>query len=705
MINLMNEMSELVYIADIDTYELLFINSAGRKMFNIDRTSGQKCYKALQGRDAPCAFCTNKFLTTDSFYTWEIGNRHVGRHYLLKDKLIEWNGKQARLEMAFDTTDQEMQKVELQNTAKANAALLDCLKMLYENDGLPTALSEILKIIGTLLEAERAYIFDMEKGEIGVACEWYAQGIAKQNPNIGWVDFTKVSQWWEVLEQNHCVIVPDVESLFETAQSEYQLLKLSGIERLVVVPLRVDGKLYSFMGIGNPPVEKLTNVSLLLDTLGYFIASFMQRHKDKNRLTKLSYYDILTGLFNRNAFTRDLQLLSQSPKESLGVVYLNVNGMKEINDRFGHEYGDKMLCKVAQQAQQNCTCNGFYRIGGDEFVTLCKGRSEQEFEAGVRDFRKALEEKQSFHVAIGHSWSSNRYNVDELVLQAGERMFLDKKAYYYSQAIPKRYRHENDDILNLTKPDMLQNTLERGNFVVYIQPKVSVINRTLIGAEALVRLISPEGFLIPPDEFIPLLEEARLISEIDFFVFENICSKIEEWIKEGRNVVPISVNFSRYTLTEKMFSARLSEIWGRFHIPQNLIEIELTESMGKEEGDLFIEVATNIRKLGFVIAIDDFGVKHANVSLFTQMKFDVLKIDKILIANLQENTTAQIVLQSISDICRRMGIQLIVEGIETEEQLAVLVRLQCEGAQGYLFDKPIPTKDFEEKYIAKLSQK
>lgn len=700
MFDLMDEMSELVYVVDINTYDLLFINSAGKKTYGVDQlATGQKCYKIIQGRDTPCEFCTTPLLSTDSFYTWEISNEFVGRHYLLKDKLIDWEGKHARLEIAFDITAQEMQKIELQNTAKTNAALLNCLKTLYENDASFTALNEILKIIGTLLESERTYIFEIKDGETRFTNEWHAQGYHLQDTNGKWLDFTRVSQWKESFEKNQCVIINDVESLFETAPIEYHLLKQRRVKRLVVVPLRLDGKLSSFMGVCNPPAEKLENVSLLLDTLGYFIASYMQRHKDKKRLEKLSYYDILTGLFNRNAFMRDVQILSQALSEPLGVIYLNVNSMKEINNHYGHEYGDVILCKVALLAQKNCSNDDVYRIGGDEFVAICQGMTEPDFEVHVRALKEAFKKDNASHVAIGHRWSNYRYDIDSIVLEASEQMYTDKKAYYYSQAAPKRYRHENDDILNLTKPGVLQDTLQNGKFVVYIQPKVSISSRALIGAEALVRLISPEGSLIPPDEFIPLLEETRLISMIDFFVFENICVKIREWLAEGRKVIPISVNFSRYTLTEEEFCTRLSQIWERFQIPQSLIEIELTERMSEEESDLFLEVAANIRELGFIIAIDDFGVKHANVSLFTQMKFDVLKIDKILISNLQENATAQIVLQSISDICRRMGIQLIVEGIETEEQLGILARLRCEGAQGYLFDKPIPTEDFEQKYM------
>lgn len=159
LVDAIDDVSELVYVADPETHDLLYMNRAGKTALNIDSLEGLKCYKVIELQDAPCPFCTNQYLRTDETYSWETTNPVTGRHYLLKDRLIKWDGKLARLEIAFDVTDYEKEKKDLRYALDTQQVVLDCIRILYKEQDLDKALNQVLQIIGQYLSADRAYIF------------------------------------------------------------------------------------------------------------------------------------------------------------------------------------------------------------------------------------------------------------------------------------------------------------------------------------------------------------------------------------------------------------------------------------------------------------------------------------------------------------------------------------------------------------------
>lgn len=698
MFDLLNEISELVYIADLESYDLLYMNTAGRQCFGIDDVHGLKCYSALQGKTAPCEFCTNSRLRPDCLNTWELTNELNQRHYLVKDKSVEWAGHKARMALAFDMTSADLRESALKNALDAENAILDCVRLLHTARNFSSALDQVLGKMGTFLEAERAYLFEIQDNILSSTHEWHAPGIQPQIGNQQNLHVPLDDSFRFSLQGNgQCLALENLDILREKHPEDYADLRSQGIERLVAVPLELDGQLMGYIEVDNPPAEKIEHITPLLNTLGYFISSSIRRQNDKRLLETLSYYDPLTGSLNRNAFVRDLEAFMVLP-ESVGVVCLDINGMKEINDAQGHPYGDQILIKMAETLTTLFGPGSLYRSGGDEFVVICRSISESDLEDRVRELRTLLASNMEYRASIGSRWAEECSGLQRILFEADEIMYEDKKKYYHGMP-GARYRHNNDDILGLTKPGALQKMIREGCFLVYFQPKVSVYSGRQIGAEALVRLHTASDAIVAPDQFIPVLEQARLISLIDFYVFERVCENIARWRSEGCPVVPISVNFSRYSLSEKAFSERLREIWQRYSIPQDLLEIEVTETVEADDSCNFFHVIEETRKAGFPVSIDDFGVKHANLSLFTSMDFDVLKIDKSLVSELPKNPKAQAIIHSVADICRKMSIRLIAEGVETEEQLSILRELECSGAQGYLFSRPLPMDEYEGKYL------
>lgn len=697
MIDLLDEISELVYVADPFSYELKYVNSTGMKTLGMTECNGQKCYEAIQGADRPCDFCTNHMLHKDSFYTWRHYNPRLGRQYLLKDKLIDWEGKPCRLEIAFDVTESERQERMLETIMHAEKTVMECISMLHQTKNMHFALDQILGKIGRVLQAERAYIFEISEEQMSNTHEWCRDDITPQISELQNLPVEGEGQWVSSHHNGSGTMMGDVDLLKEKYPEECAALERQGISRLIVVPLELEGRLLGYLGLDNPPAALLEYATPLLSTLGYFISARIRREEDKRMLDTLGQYDSLTGALNRQAFIHELE--AQEGKDcAVGIVCIDINGMKEINDVHGQPYGDKVLEQTAQYLVTLFGPGRLYRSGGDEFVILLPEIEYGELTALLRELRASLMQEVKYHVSVGFQWSSSCADMKKILSDAEQMMYVDKK-HFYQDKQGTRYRHSGSDFLGLTKPGALEDLLEKGRFLIYFQPKFSVATQELMGAEALIRLKGSDGMIILPDQFIPQLEQARCISMIDFYVFEHVCRSMARWRKEGKPLYPVSVNFSRDSLTENQFQEHLLHVWKKYDIPVELLEIEVTESMEESDGYDFSHVIEGIRKIGFPVAIDDFGAKHANLSLFTAIDFDVLKVDKSLVWQMIDNPKAQAIIQSGFDICKKMGIGMIAEGVETQAHLKALETLGCTGVQGYLFSKPLPQELYEEQYL------
>lgn len=694
----MDEISELMYVSDMDTYELLFLNEAGRRNFGIEDFTGRKCYDLLQGRKTPCPFCTNEHLIPGENYTWEYTNPLTKRHYLLKDRIIEWEGRPARMEIAFDTTESEMEKQQLKFTLDAEKMVMGSVQILYQGQDLAAGVTEVLKRLGSFLSAERAYLFFIRDGRMYNDFEWCAMGVIPQQEQLQGMPESLIDRWRSVFSKNECVIVEDVEKLKDTSPEEYRVLTMQNIRSLVAAPMEQDGKLKGYLGVDNPPPQRLQNIASLLQTLCYFLMLSYRRADNEQQLSRLSFYDTLTTFYNRNRYIQDLKALTHECAP-LGIVFLDVNGLKEINDRYGHAFGDKVLQESAQKMREVFGDAEYYRIGGDEFVILSNNISSDLFADRVKQLKQCFHADQNCKAAIGSCWTETVEDIGRIVGDADSRMYEDKKDYYRRHPSTVRYRHESDEVLPLTDPKVLQDKISKEQFVVYFQPKVSSDAGNTVGAEALIRYQPREGALVLPGNFLPLLEEAGSVMQIDFFVFEFVCSKLKKWVNEGKKAFPVSVNFSRASLTGPGFVKRLVDISEKYTISPNYLEIEITESMRDAKDFELKELIEELRRAGFAVAIDDFGTEYANLSLLTAVDFDVLKLDKTMVDDVADNPKTRRIVKTIAQLCREMGIKLIAEGIEKEEQLTALKGCGVELVQGYLFSRPIPIEEYEKKYL------
>lgn len=700
-LSLLNEISELVYVSDPETYELLFVNQTGCQTLHLENYKHKKCYEVLQGKTSPCEFCTNDRLCDDNFYTWEFTNPSIGRHFLLKDKIIQWHGKTARMEIAFDITERELQKQELKNMLDVQTLITNCVRMLYAVDDLDQTINAVLTQIGEFLVSDRAYVFEIKNELMNNTHEWTAPGISPQLEKLQQLDLSLISDWLPFFEKNDCIIIDDVEQLQKTNPAAYATLHAQEITSLIAAPIFLDNKLAGYIGIDNYDSEKIKNSSYLLLSMSIFLSYAIRHRNHVDMLHRLSYHDLLTNALNRNAFMDVLSQFRPGQYASAGIIYIDINGMKEINDFYGHHQGDKILITTVAKVFNLFKPDELFRIGGDEFVIITYDLTETDFYEKFNLLRNIFCEKTNlpFSIATGSCWVKSPSDLNSLLQQADSAMYTDKKKFYYGKEKTSRYRHNLDDILNLANYSALQEALTAGQFCIYFQPKISLDTEEFIGSEALIRYINQAGEIIAPNNFIPILEEARLIKMLDLYVFEEVCKQINIWKERKLRVKPVSINLSRSTLSYHFLADQLLALITKHNIDISLLELEVTETAEVDNQLVFSQALEKLKEYGFSISIDDFGVRNASLSLFTTINFDILKLDRSLVKTLAQNQKARILIRSLAVICSDLGIKLIAEGVETLEQLDILKELRCNEVQGYLFSKPLPLNDFENKYL------
>lgn len=243
----------------------------------------------------------------------------------------------------------------------------------------------------------------------------------------------------------------------------------------------------------------------------------------------------------------------------------------------------------------------------------------------------------------------------------------------------------------------LLNDLEQQRYEVYLQPKMDYETSKIIGAEALIRYRLNDR-IFPPSYFITELEQKGLIYYIDIFVFEKVCQLLARWQKENRKIYPISLNFSKITLLNAELIEEMNKIADQYLIDRILIEIEITESLGSIGKELLQEVGKSIDSNGYRLSLDDFGVEYSNAIVLAMLPFKSLKLDKCISRDMLKNQKLQIIIKEIVILCEKLGIQLIAEGIENEEQFLLMKNMGCQKIQGYYLSEPVDIATYESKF-------
>lgn len=679
----------VAYACDLTTYEVCYMTRAARKICGLREKQtyyGQKCYELLQGLDSPCPFCTNSKLVQGEVYRWEHYNKKLEKWLAVDDTLIDYKGNLCRLEIARDITEQKMKLDHVSNRLSMEETLVECIQTLSGEGDVTAAMNRFLEMIGKFYVADRAYIFEFnfEKQVIDNTFEWCAYGISQEMSFLQSVPLHYINDWIEKFRQQGEFFITSLTRDLPVDSPEYRILHAQNIESLAAAPLQKSNHIIGFLGVDNP-TENTGDLSLLRNVTS-FVLDEMERRRLIQELERSSYTDLLTGLKNRNCYIKKLNQLSGLLLNSLGVIYIDINGMKKLNDSYGHEYGDSVIKKTAEilkiYAADDC-----FRVGGDEFVVLCVNIEQEQFQRTAAGLRNAFQSTDDCDVSIGCSWKGGGVSVNEEILRADDLMYAEKQGYYHSVL------HHGRAVRTGMATEVLQEISDH-YFEVYYQPQVELKSRRIIGAEALVRKRDKQGKLLAPESFIPYYENEGVISHVDMFVLDTVCATLQDWNKKGIDI-HISTNFSRVTLMAPDIVMRIKECCTQHGVLPEKITIEVTESIGKMDYQQLLELIQAFISEGFSVALDDFGSEYSNLSILTAIAFNEVKFDKSLVDKLEINSQSRIVMKYAMKICSELShTRSLAEGIETERQLELLLRYHCDYGQGYYFGKPMPADVF-----------
>ncbi len=475
------------------------------------------------------------------------------------------------------------------------------------------------------------------------------------------------------------------------------------------VLIRKDG---SEVPIGDSlaPIKDLRGVSLLrggsrqiTGTVAVFHDNTQQRTTAK-RLHRHAFYDNLTGIPNRAWFrerlTDAVERVKRYPEYLFAVLLLDMDRFKVINDSMGHDAGDQLLIGTATRINHSIrTIDTASRLGGDEFAVLLENlRSEEEAFKVVQRIHEEL--SKPFHLngkeiftnaSIGIVLSSIGYShIDELIRDADIAMYRAKaKGKGRHQVFDTEMR---DQVVAASQLEHdLRSVLKRGNLLVHYQPIVALATQKIVGFEALIRWQHPQRGLVAANDFIAIAEETGLIIQLDQWVLAEACKQTKAWQNQFPSLseIKISVNVSGKHFSSLNLVADTAQMLEDAGFNPSCLSIEITESAMIEYPETAAVILAELRALGVCLSLDDFGIGYSSLSYLHRFPVDTLKIDRSFISNLDTDSSSFEIVRAIAALGKSLNIQIVAEGIETANHLALLQALLCEFGQGYLFSKPL----------------
>jgi diguanylate cyclase (GGDEF)-like protein len=488
----------------------------------------------------------------------------------------------------------------------------------------------------------------------------------------------------------------------------------SGIRSIAVLPLIVSDRAMGVFVLYTSKLEFFEAAGLLLlRELAGNIAFAIDHIEKQERLDHFAYYDALTGLANRDLFldrvTQHMRRAAGDGRE-LALFLIDLERFKKFNDSVGRPAGDALLKQVAEWLVQNLgDVNVLARVDADHFAAVLPEVANE------ADVARVLE--RTIAAFLNHPFSLNDV-VYRIAAKVGVALFPDDGAdadtlFKNAEAALKKAKLSGDRYLfyapkmtdtvagSLGVENRLRHALEREEFVLHYQPKINLASGKLTGAEALIRWNDPQTGLVAPGRFIPILEETRLIHEVGRWALRKAIEDHRRWRRAGLPAVRIAVNVSPLQLRNQSFLAEIEEILGVAEDAAAGLELEITESLIMENVNHSIVSLLAIRALGITIAIDDFGTGFSSLSYLSKLPVDTLKIDRSFVVDMLSGADGLTLVSVIIDLAHALKLNVVAEGVETEEQFRQLQALNCDEMQGYYFGRPVPSEIFEKRYLAK----
>jgi diguanylate cyclase (GGDEF)-like protein len=479
-------------------------------------------------------------------------------------------------------------------------------------------------------------------------------------------------------------------------------LEECGINSLAMIPLIVNDEAVGVLALhaADAGFFDEEEMRLLADLAGD--VSFALEHIEKaERLDYISYYDLLTGAPNRTLFHERLKLQLEDAtrgNEKLALLVADVGGFKTINDTLGRHAGDALLCEIANRIREGGNPTGWFaRVGADHFAIVVPGVGSEEDLARCAEARLETVFASPFALAGTELRIAARIGIAvfpgdgadaDTLLRNAEAALKKAKAtgeryLFYKQEMSERVAEK------LSLESKLRQAIEKQEFVLHYQPKVDLQKRDIVGVEALIRWQSPELGLVPPGQFIPLLEETGLILQVGSWALRRAALDHRAWVERKLKAPRVAVNVSQIQLRQRDFVSVVEQAIIDGVAPAG-IDLEITESLVMQDTEASIKKLNAVRGLGVRIAIDDFGTGYSSLAYLAKLPVETLKIDRAFIHAMLDDPDTATLVQAIISMSHALRLKVVAEGVESEEQANLLRVLRCDEMQGFVFSKPLP---------------
>jgi diguanylate cyclase (GGDEF)-like protein len=630
-------------------------------------------------------------------------------------------------ESAIVVQDTERQ-VAMQRRAQYLSALVDIEQLLLADEG-GEAFEATLPPIGKAAHASRIYLTQIQTKEqvhfATLRAEWCAPGIASQldSPTRQDVSLTQqFPRWLEALQQNEVIH----GAVRDFPQGERRQLETQGIFSLLLLPLRVNGALWGFLGLENRQSPRLWEPQDLdmLKTAASALVQAQARRENEQATMQQALHDPLTGLSNRRRLREKLDeaiLVAQANQTSVIVVYMDLDRFKQINDTLGHAFGDRFLQYIVKHRLIPCIGKKdlLARVGGDEFVLVMSETDHPDIVNGsartAESLLKSLTEPvhlEGQELVISTSIGISRFptdgaDADTLLKHADVAMYKAKEEgrgdYRFFTSQMNRITKERFELEADLRHDLVPGSQDT-NFTLHYQPQVDVSTGRMIGVESLVRWRHAKRGIVSPAKFIPIAEETGLISGLGDWVLETACLQGARWVNNGCSL-RVAVNLSAQQLRNRELPNKVAEVLARTGLAATHLDLELTETALVEDIPGALAIMNALKEMGICLSLDDFGAGYSSLSHLRHCPFDVVKIDRSFVKSIVGSIRDQMVVKSLIGLAHDLGITVLAEGVETTAQCEILHKLGCNHFQGYLFSPPIPSEEIERKFLVGMLKK
>jgi len=568
-------------------------------------------------------------------------------------------------------------------------------------------MAALLAKAGAFFGVDRAYVcfFEGKNRTPQLAQMWSAE----EQADVGAFQTDGVVPWWvQDIRKREVVQIAD----YARKAADMGETAIVGVtcRSLLAIPMITHEKVLGFLAFENVKATRTwkdEHVNLL-KVLANILADAKAKTDAEKEIQMRAFYDQLTGLPNRYLFKEKLtQAILDAARtgRKVGVIFLDLDSFKAVNDTMGHERGDELLRMIADRLRK-CVrkSDSVSRFGGDEFLLMINNLVHENDIVKVADkimemFRNPLALKgQEYYITASAGiamFPVDGQDANRLIKNADIAMYSAKESGKNRYAMCS---HEMKEAINIrvALTTNLYRALDRGELVLYYQPQISLQTQRIIGMEALLRWNSPEYGLVKPSQFIPLAEQTGLINPIGEWVLMEACRQNKVWQDAGLPMVRMSVNLSVIQLRNPKLKDIVRDTLEVTGLEPKWLELEITESVAMRESDYIVGLLSRLKTLGVTLSIDDFGTEYSSLSRLKTLPVDRIKMDMQYVRGIDESEKDQAITKVIINLAKSLGLKVIAEGVETETQMNFLYQRMCDEVQGYYYYRPMPAEEAEQ---------